>query len=51
MHRPASYAVVRFKTTREVETEPAPICYDSDFLGVDTDWEQTVQWLIALMAL
>jgi hypothetical protein len=51
MHRLASYAVVRFKTTRSVETEPAPICYGTDFPGVDTDSEQTVRWLIALMVL
>jgi hypothetical protein len=34
-----------------IGTELAPICYGTDFLGVDTDSEQTVRWLIALMVL
>jgi hypothetical protein len=36
---------------RQIETEAAPIRYVAEFLGVDTDSERAIRWLIALMVL
>jgi hypothetical protein len=34
-----------------IETEVAPIRYVAEFLGLDTDSEKAIRWLIALMVL
>ncbi len=36
---------------RRIETEAAPIRYVAELLGVDTDSERAIRWLIALMVL
>jgi hypothetical protein len=36
---------------RQIETESAPIRYVAELLGVDTDSERAIRWLIALMVL
>jgi hypothetical protein len=36
---------------KQIETEAAPIRYVAEFLGVDTDSERAIRWLIALMVL
>jgi hypothetical protein len=36
---------------RQIETEAAPIRYVAELLGVDTDSERAIRWLIALMVL
>jgi hypothetical protein len=36
---------------RQMETESAPIRYVAEFLGLDTDSEKAIRWLIALMVL
>jgi hypothetical protein len=36
---------------RRIESEAAPIRYVADLLGVDTDSERSIRWLIALMVL
>ena len=36
---------------RQIETEAAPIRYVAELLGVDTDRERAIRWLIALMVL
>jgi hypothetical protein len=36
---------------RKIETEAAPIRYVGELLGLDTDSEKAIQWLIALMVL
>jgi hypothetical protein len=36
---------------RQIETEAAPIRYVAELLGVDTDSEKAIRWLIALMVL
>jgi hypothetical protein len=36
---------------RQAETEAAPIRYVAELLGVDTDSERAIRWLIALMVL
>jgi hypothetical protein len=36
---------------RKIETEAAPIRYVGELLGLDTDSEKAIRWLIALMAL
>jgi hypothetical protein len=36
---------------RKIETEAAPIRYVAELLGVDTDSERAIRWLIALMVL
>ena len=36
---------------RQAETEAAPIHYVAELLGVDTDSERAIRWLIALMVL
>jgi hypothetical protein len=36
---------------RQAETEAAPIRYVAELLGVDTDGERAIRWLIALMVL
>ena len=36
---------------RQIETEAAPIRYVAEFLGLDTDSERAIRWLIALMVL
>jgi hypothetical protein len=36
---------------RQIETEAAPIRYVAQLLGVDTDSERAIRWLIALMVL
>jgi hypothetical protein len=36
---------------RQIETETAPIRYVAELLGVDTDSERAIRWLIALMVL
>jgi uncharacterized coiled-coil protein SlyX len=36
---------------RRIETEAAPIRYVAELLGVDTDSEKAIRWLIALMVL
>ncbi len=35
----------------QMETEAAPIRYVAELLGVDTDAEKAIRWLIALMVL
>jgi len=37
--------------SRQIETEAAPIRYVVQLLGVDTDSERAIRWLIALMVL
>jgi hypothetical protein len=37
--------------SRQAETEAAPIRYVSELVGVDTDSERPIRWLIALMVL
>ncbi len=37
--------------SRNIETEAAPIRYVTELLGVDTDSERAIRWLIALMVL
>jgi hypothetical protein len=34
---------------RKIETEAAPIRYVAELLGLDTDSERAIRWLIALM--
>lgn len=34
-----------------METEAAPIRYVAELIGIDTDSEQAIRWLIALMVL
>jgi hypothetical protein len=36
---------------RQIETEAAPIRYVVELIGSDTDSEQAIRWLIALMVL
>jgi hypothetical protein len=36
---------------KQIETEAAPIRYVAELLGVDTDSERAIRWLIALMVL
>jgi hypothetical protein len=36
---------------RQIETEAAPIRYVAELIGSDTDSEQAIRWLIALMVL
>jgi len=36
---------------RQIETEAAPIRYVAELLGVDTDSEKAIRWLIALMVM
>jgi hypothetical protein len=36
---------------RQIETEAVPIRYVAEFIGVDTDSEKAIRWLIALMVL
>jgi hypothetical protein len=36
---------------RRIETEAAPIRYVAELLGIDTDSEKAIRWLIALMVL
>jgi hypothetical protein len=36
---------------RQIETEAAPIRYVAELIGADTDSEQAIRWLIALMVL
>ena len=36
---------------RQIETEAAPIRYVAELVGVDTDSERAIRWLIALMVL
>ena len=36
---------------RQIEAEFAPIRYVAELLGVDTDSERAIRWLIALMVL
>jgi hypothetical protein len=36
---------------RRIETEAAPIRYVAELLGVGTDSERAIRWLIALMVL
>src|SRR5882672_3219740 len=36
---------------RQIETEAAPIRYVAELLGIDTDSESAIRWLIALMVL
>ncbi len=36
---------------RKIETEAAPIRYVAELLGVDTDSEKAIRWLIALMVM
>ena len=36
---------------RQIETEAAPIRYVAELLGIDTDGERAILWLIALMVL
>jgi hypothetical protein len=36
---------------RQIETEAAPIRYVAELLGIDTDPEKAIRWLIALMVL
>jgi hypothetical protein len=36
---------------RRIETEAAPIRYVAELIGTDTDSEQAIRWLIALMVL
>ena len=36
---------------RQIETEAAPIRYVAELLGVDTDSERAIWWLIALTVL
>jgi hypothetical protein len=36
---------------RRIETEAAPIRYVAEFLGINTDSERAIRWLIALMVL
>jgi hypothetical protein len=36
---------------RQIETEAAPIRYVAELLGIDTDSEKAIRWLIALMVL
>jgi hypothetical protein len=36
---------------RQIETDAAPIRYVAEFLGLDTDSERAIQWLIALIVL
>jgi hypothetical protein len=35
----------------KIETEAAPIRYVAELLGLDTDGEKAIRWLIALMVL
>ena len=37
--------------TKQMETEAAPIRYVAELLGLDTDSERAIRWLIALMVL
>jgi len=36
---------------RQIETEAAPIRYVAELIGPDTDPDQAIRWLIALMVL
>jgi hypothetical protein len=36
---------------KQIETEAAPIGYVGELLGIDTDSEKAIRWLIALMVL
>jgi hypothetical protein len=36
---------------KRIETEAAPIRYVAELLGIDTDSEKAIRWLIALMVL
>jgi hypothetical protein len=36
---------------RRIETEAAPIRYVAELLGIDTNSEKAIRWLIALMVL
>ena len=36
---------------RQIETEAVPIRYVGELLGVDTDSEKAIRWLLALMVL
>jgi hypothetical protein len=36
---------------RRIETEATPIRYVAELLGLDTDSEKAIRWLIALMVL
>jgi hypothetical protein len=36
---------------KQIETEGAPIRYVAELLGIDTDSEKAIRWLIALMVL
>jgi hypothetical protein len=36
---------------RQADTEAAPIRYVDELVGADTDAEQAIRWLIALMVL
>ena len=36
---------------RQIETEAAPIRYVAELVGIDTDSERAIRWLIALMVL
>jgi hypothetical protein len=36
---------------KQIETEAAPIRYVAELLGIDTDSEKAIRWLIALMVL
>jgi hypothetical protein len=40
---------LRFKTARRTGSETAPIRYVAELLGVDTNSERAIRWLIALM--
>jgi hypothetical protein len=42
---------LRFKTARQAENEAAPIRYVAELVGTDSDSEQAIRWLIALMVL
>jgi hypothetical protein len=37
--------------SRKIETKAAPIRYVAELLGVDTDAEKAIRWLIALIVL